>query len=332
MVGDEACRLIRKRTGRAGHLLLSAEAAERLETMARRPSVVDRQVVSACAASLAAQRRLEDSIGAAPLVKATTSQATLIATLVRQARGPGRADLADVAGQWAQFTAWLHADTGLFREALAWYERCGQLADEAGNPSLAATALSMKGHLAWMTGDTQAMIGLSHAAAAVSGASPGMVAMARQQAARGHAIAGEADRVDPLLDQARVLAERAAREPDGEPAWSYFYDPHVLEMQRGLAHLLAGKPDAADLLTCGLVALGADADASWSVWYRLHQAEACQLIGEPEAAADAVRHAAATARRLGSVRLDAALRRLRRDLIRHWPDVPVITSLAQVDA
>lgn len=310
--------------GLAGQLSLD-EHAERLEAMTLRPAHVDPQVTGGFATALAAQRRLEDLIGSEPLVAPTVAQTEVITTLAREARGSGRDQFSDMAGQWCQFAAWLAADSGRHHDALVWYHRCAELAEEAHNPSLVATALSMKGHLAWTIGNTGAMIGLSQAALAVPGASPGVRAMAAQQAARGHAITGEQRLVDPQLDQAIALADQAGSD---EPEWSYFFDSGMLTMQRGLAHLLAGRGDAADLLDAGLRAMPSHvADAPWAAWYRVHLADAHAQAGNPEAAAAAARHAAMIAHRANVTRLLAELCRLRRALTRRWPDVPEVAEL-----
>lgn len=181
----------------------------RLQYAATHPGRVDKVAVGALHGVLANLRRLEDSIGASPLITATAGPLAVVESLADAAHGPIRKKVVDLAGQWAQFAGWLGAATNAFEEARRWYARTLEYGTEAGNPDLVATALSMRGNLAWMAHRPGPVVGLS-AAAAAQAVSPGIRAMAAQQQARGHAMLGEADAVDEQLDCAAVLMAEAA--------------------------------------------------------------------------------------------------------------------------
>lgn len=165
-----------------------------------------------------------------------------------------------------------------------------------------ATALSMRGHLAWRARRPGPLMELSAAARACQ-ASPGIRALAAQQEARGHALAGQAVEADRLLGEAAELAQATS----ARPSWIYFHNDAYLDMQRGLAHLLLGRAEsAADLLADGLGRLPAESRrAEWAATYLVYLAEAYRSLGEFEASRQALTEAAAVADATGSGHLSA---------------------------
>jgi transcriptional regulator with XRE-family HTH domain len=287
--------------------------ASRLAYITAAPRTVDGASVDALAGVLANMRRLEDSVGARPLIAAIASPLRLVESLADEARGPLRTRVVDLAGQWAQFAGWLRASVGQPVKARDWYARTLEHATEAGDVDLIATALSMRGNLAWMARQPGQVIGLS-AAAGVRGDSPGIRAMAAQQEARGHAVLGEADQVERLLDKAEDQMDEAAADPDREPPWVYFYTPGYLAMQRGLAYGLLDRPEAAiAALTEGLASTGQDLRGSEFVSvYVLHLAEAHIDAGNRDVAARLLEQVRQVAAATGSDRLAAEVDRLAR--------------------
>ncbi len=69
-------------------------------------------MVQALATVLAAQRRLEDSVGSAVVIPAVDAQVAEIERMVIDACGDVRPSLLNVAAQWSQFAGWLHANVG----------------------------------------------------------------------------------------------------------------------------------------------------------------------------------------------------------------------------
>ena len=116
--------------------------------LARNPRHIDTTTIDSLHAILAHQRRLEDSIGSAPLVSPVRTQVAMLEHLVEEAPdNDRRRTLLDTAAQWAQFAAWLTTTTGNHVEGRDRYLRTMEWATEAGNPHMAATALSMREHL-----------------------------------------------------------------------------------------------------------------------------------------------------------------------------------------
>jgi transcriptional regulator with XRE-family HTH domain len=229
---------------------------------------LNREAVAALAASLAAQRRLEDAIGAAPLVAPTTTQLHLVTGMVANARGSLRSEILDVASQWAQFAAWLYIAVGDYGGATRCLDRATDWALERGDLNMISTTLNLRGYIAWKRGKPGAMLSLSQAAGRDRRVTPGLLAMATQQQARAHAILGDADATDRLFNQAISHAERI--QPDAEPPWIYFYSPAYLQLQRGRAYRLLGRrAEAAELLRAGLAALPPEMSrADWAATYR----------------------------------------------------------------
>jgi transcriptional regulator with XRE-family HTH domain len=266
--------------------VLTEHDAGRLAYVARHPRRIDPTTVDSLAAVLAHQRRLEDAIGAAAMRGPVLAQLATVEDLVTEARGPVRAPLVDVAAQWAQFAGWLHAASGQGKRARGWYGRALEWATEVDDPDMIATALNLRGHLAWLAGQPGPVIGLSAAAGRLP-ARPGVRALAAQQQARGHALVGEAADVDRMLDLAAELAAAAAERPGEEPPWIYFYNGGYLAMQRGLAYRLLGRRDRAiEELRAGLASMPAEVRRSeWVTRYVLELARAHEEAGDHDEAA-----------------------------------------------
>lgn len=283
---------------------------ERLRHIAANPRRIDLATIALLHEWLAEQRTLEDQVGSAQVVTPVRATLATVTEIVRQAPDNQlRPLLVDTAAQWAQFAAWLSAATSNFRRAERLYLLALEWATEAGNPHMAATALSMRGHLAWMSGRLTAMVELSQAAQWPP-ASRGVRAVAVQQEARGLALLGQTHGVDDRLDEAEELAIRAADHPDREPPWLYFYDPIYFRAQRGLAQLYLGRHEqAVELLTSALAAMDPQVRGSdWVGWYVVQLGIAYHHLGEREQALKCLEEAQQVATRCGSRRLTTQVR------------------------
>jgi transcriptional regulator with XRE-family HTH domain len=290
-------------------------AAERIAHVAKKPRDVDPATVEALTGVLANMRRLEDSMGAERLIVVTAEPYRLVEELASEAHGDIRKSVVDLAGQWTQFAGWLRAAAGRSADARELYGRTMEYAEEARNGNLVATALSMRGHLAWTARQPGSVIGLS-AAAAQRAETPGLKAMAAQQEARGHALLKEADDVERLFDDADGLMAEAAEKPEDEPPWTYFYTPGYLRMQRGLAYGLLNRQDEAiAALVAGLRDAGHSvAGSEFGANYKLRLAEAHLAAGDRDVAEALVGEVRVLAMATGSVRLAHEVDRLQREL------------------
>lgn len=203
------------------------------------------------------------------MLPAARAQLILFKYLVVEARGSLRRRVVLLGSQYAQFAAWLHSSADQPDKAHAYYDRATEWGLEADDPNMVATALSMKGHMAYRLNQLGPMLGLSEAAGRHKHASPGVRSLAAQQEARAHALLGNGDSCDRKLDAATMLAERAATRPDREPPWVYFFSPDYFLMQRGRAcHYLERYQQAEELLSAGLGALPSEIrNAEWALTY-----------------------------------------------------------------
>ena len=307
----------------------TSDDEQRLILAARNPRRLDRGIVGSLTAVLAAERRLEDQLGSAPILKTVVAQLAVVGDLAAEARAPLRSEVLDIAGQYAQFAGWLNANAGRVSEAGGWYDRALGWAAESGDANMTATALNMKGHLAWLAGMAGPMIGLSQAAQDGTAISAGVRALAAQQEARGHALAGDGADADRKLDEAASLIGHAAAYPEDEPPWIYFYSPDYLELQRGLAYLYLGRfTQAVESLCAGLAEMPTEVRQSdWIAWYLVRLAAAYAHAGDPERACSVAAQAAHIASQTGSSRLRAQLSRLQAQLAVRWPGLPALGEL-----
>lgn len=87
---------------------------------------IDRAALKSLATVLHESRRLEDVIGAAPLLPAARAQLALFEHVVVEARGPLRRRVVLLGSQYAQFAAWLHDSVNQPNKAHAYYDRAAE--------------------------------------------------------------------------------------------------------------------------------------------------------------------------------------------------------------
>jgi transcriptional regulator with XRE-family HTH domain len=311
------------------------DGRERLAWARQHPRRIDHATVGSLASVLAAQRRAEDTLGSAAMIKPVAAQLAVVGDLVTEARGPVRPALVDVAGQWAQFAGWLHASARLDTRAARLYDRALQWAVEAGDVNLISEVVSMKGHLEWMAGHPGPVIGLSQAAQRDPAAFPGQHAISAAQEARGHAMAGAAAAAERKLGEALAKADAAAQRQDEAPPWLYYHSPAFFDLQRGLVYrFLAADPRyrerAIEALQAGYAGLpDSEKPSDWGAVFLCHLAAAHELGGDVHQAAAVAVTAARIARQTGSARLREMLLPVHARLAARRPDDPDVAELAE---
>jgi tetratricopeptide (TPR) repeat protein len=302
----------------------------RLIAAARNPSRIDSAVVTDLSSMLAGQRRIEDIVGAGSVIEPATGQLKLAVRLLRDARGPLADDLAAVGSEASQFAGWLHTATGRHDAASDLYDQALRLGLQAGDEELAATALSMRGHLSWVTGDTGSMAALSEAAQDMARAT-GTRTVAIQQ--RGRALAILGDRQGTLRAIREAEEELAGGDTSGDPDSLYFYGPEILMMQRGLilAYLADTPADytgAANMISTAVEALPPSVrDSEWVAWYRVRAAAALANAGEAEGAVDGLRQAHAIVSTTGGSKTLTDIAKVQARMVDPWPTHPAVTQL-----
>ncbi|MEU0161915.1 helix-turn-helix transcriptional regulator [Streptomyces sp. NPDC006261] len=250
--------------GALADTLIKEEESERVARSVKNPSRLDAGTVDALAGVLAAYRRLDDTAPPRSVIPATMAQMREVTQMLKEARGPHRDRLSDVASEWVQFAGWLFAQTHEYPDGVRLLNDAVELADETGNGTLAAQALNFKGYIARQQGRPQGIARWFGAAANTPGAHPAQRIGDYLQAAAGLAELGDADEALRTVEQAERLMDKAAALPP--PATAYWLTPSFNRLNMGLATLALGRySEAADHLRNGLAGLPDELrDAPWS--------------------------------------------------------------------
>jgi transcriptional regulator with XRE-family HTH domain len=314
--------------------LLGTLDAERLEWAQRHPPRIDSGVVESLAIVLAAQRRAEDSAGPRAVMKPVLAQLAEIEDLVRQARGPLRPALVEVAQQWAQYGAYLHRDNGnpagdraLLSQALEW-------AEEVGDRTMTATVFVQLGNMALAAGELGTAIGLAQAAQRDKTVDAGQRAEGTDLEARTHAQAGDTAAAERKIDETADLAGQLTERTQDRHQWLYWMTPAFFECTRGAAFgLLADEPRyrerAVAALEAGYAGLPDDQRSSaWTAPTLARLAAVHVRAGDAGEASAVALQCADIARMTGSVRLLGMLTGLHAVMAARWPGDPHVAELA----
>ncbi len=257
---------------------LNADDHQVLARLLSSSAPVDPAAVRASAQILAAQRRLDDVVGAQAMIPVTMDHLRVVEELAAQARGAHAPGLREVGAEYVQFAGWLHACTGRHGRARSLLGRAEALAAEVGDATLLAQARNFFGYLARREGDVPAIVEHFTRAYTTPGAHPAQRVGDAAQAAQGHALLGERSEALRLLEEAVHLAETTVGvEP---PRTAYWLNGTYHRLNLGIAHLALGEADvAADLLASGLDGLPDDQqDADWTNEYRQAWARARAML------------------------------------------------------
>ncbi|RAY13597.1 hypothetical protein DPM19_18130 [Actinomadura craniellae] len=310
---------------------ITPDDEERLVMAARHPARLDTAVVEGLSATLANQRRIEDMIGSGAVIGPATAHMRLTLRLLKEARGPVADRLTATASEASQFAGWLHTAIGAHDAASPLYDQALRLGMQAGDPDLTATALSMHGHLAWVTGDIASMATLSRAAAEQATAT-GTRTVAIQQGGRALAILGDRQGALRAIGHAEEALSSAG---GGDPDSLYFYGPAMLTMQRGLilaylADTPAEHTAAADVITAGIEALPPTVrDSEWVAWYRVQAAIERAAGGQVEQSVSALRVALGIVSATGGGKTRATIAQTYRSMAARWPDHSAVVELGE---
>lgn len=248
-----------------------------------RPMRPDASTVRALSDVLAAQRRLDDTLGPLAMLSPTLVQMDTVVALARDSDSLSmpadvRDGLKQVAAEWVQFAGWLHAEAGRHpgdcREAVRLLTEAEDFADEINDGPLAAQAANFKGYLARQQGRPRAVVRWFLTAYNTPGAHPAQMLGDVAQAAQGLAMLGEDEDARRLLDQAHGMRDRA--EVETPPDTAYWLVPSFHGLNIGLAYLALGdKGKAADSIRDALDNLPEDQQgAEWTNEYRAALARA----------------------------------------------------------
>jgi hypothetical protein len=237
-----------------------------------------------------------------------------------------RSTLLNLGARYGEFASWLYQDRGRADDAAYWADRAVEWAQQGDNPLMVSYVLTRKSNQASARGDATNAIGLAQAAQRQPKLTHRTFAVAMQQEAYGHALAGDEATSHALLDKAH--AEAAASDPNGDEGPGRYCIPSYVEIQRATCWLRLGNPRRAiDLFEVELRRLPRVHRRDRGV-YLARLALAHTMESEPEIAAGLGREALDTARATGSGRIIEELRPLQSELAR-WQDLEAVAPVYQ---
>ena len=311
-----------------GLLAIGPEAAQVLTWAQRHPPQVDLNAVNALGELLAAQRRADDALGSAAMLRPALAHLAVVENLVKQSRGPVRPALLDVAQQWGQFGGWLSRNTADYATADVHLGHALGWAEEIGDQTMISTVLANKSLLAAYSGETGAAVGLAQAAQRNTRAAAGQRAIAAHYEARGNALAGDVVAAERKLGEAQDLAATLPRQ---QRPWLYWLTPESFRDESGITcTYLAADPRwharAVTLLQTP------DQTADGGVWASAQNltylASAHAKAGKVDQACAAGVKASGVVQRSGSARCAAMLTRIHADLQASHPHDARVAELA----
>ncbi len=312
-----------------GLLAIGPEAASVLTWAQRHPPQVDLHAVNALSELLAAQRRADDALGSAAMLRPVMAQLSVVENLVKQSRGPVRPALLNVAGQWAQFGGWLFRNTADYAASDVQIGHSLGWAEEIGDATMISTALADRSEIAVYCGEPGAAVGLAQAAQRDKRAASGQRALAALYEARGHAMTDDSDAAERKLGEAQEFAAELAEQPAELRPWAYWMTPEYFRNGEGItAAYLAANPRwhtrAVTLLEVPDETAGVWAGAQNLTYLASAHAQA----GEVDQACAAAVQASGVVRLSGSARCEAMLGRIVADLQASHPRDARVAELA----
>jgi len=316
-----------------GVLAIAPDARDLLAWAERHPPRMDAAVVDSLAELLTAQRRADAVLGSGVMLRPALAQLAAVENLVRQARGPLRPALLNVAQQWSQFAAYQHrqlgdsaGDRGRLGQTLEW-------ATEIGDRTMTATVLINRGETALLDGESGTAVGLAQAAQRDTSAAAGPRAHGADLQARGHALAGDVAAAERCLGEAAELATGLSDHDDRHP-WLHWMSPTDMRCKRGVSFgFLAGDPRYHELavaeLEAGYAALPDEQRlTAWGAKYPAHLAIVHARAGDVGQACAAALRAARITRRTGPSLAQRLAQQVRTDLQARYPADPRVAELA----
>jgi transcriptional regulator with XRE-family HTH domain len=316
-----------------GLMSMDSAVLDRMAWAERHPRQIDAAVVDSLADVLAAQRRAEDALGSAALLRPVLAQLAVVEDLVKQVHGALRPALMDIAQQWAQFAGWLCSDAGDVSGARACYGQALEWAVETGDATMTATILRERCLMAYEGAETGAMIGLASAAQRDPRAAVHQRAYAAALEARGYAMAGNVAAAERKLGEASELAAQVDSSRGSKP-WSYWLTPEFFQNAEGVTcGYLAGTAPGWHGRAITLLSAWAQGDGA-ALWARTsnltHLAFTHAQAGDLDQACAVAIDAVQAARRSGSVRHAGRLAGIQSDLAARWAGDPRVDQLAEV--
>lgn len=177
------------------------------------------------------------------LLPIAAQQMTFVEHLLAGSLGRTHSHLLYVAARFAEFTGWLHQDTGDLRAAMQWSNNALDLAQESGDPHLVSYIRMRKSNIASDARKPDLAIAFARAALQNPGPlTPRLKAVALRQEAHGYALLRNYEACSRALDHA---FQHAADAPDDDADIARYCTPSYVEMEAAHCWVELGKPDKA---------------------------------------------------------------------------------------
>jgi tetratricopeptide (TPR) repeat protein len=245
----------------------------------------------------------------------------LVDGLLRSAAGSARPGLLGIGARYAEFASWMNQDRGDLASASFWADVALEWCIEASDTVMVSYVLMRKSSQAEILRDAGRTIGLARAAQQPADLPVRVRAVAAQQEAHGHALAGDELACHRKLDEAGELS--GLDQPSDLPG--RYCIPTYVEMQRASCCIELGRPDmAVPLFERELDHLPPVHRRDRGV-YLARLARAHAATGDPDAAVARARQALDLAVTTGSARITTELRQLEHRLS-EWRELPAVVE------
>jgi tetratricopeptide (TPR) repeat protein len=234
-------------------------------------------------------------------------------------RDEQRLEMVRLGAQYAESAAWLYEDAGNMAQARYWTSRAMEWAYEGDDERMLAWTIFRRSQQAAATPDAAQVIGLAQAARRNEErlATPTRAAI-RVQEAYGHALDGDEQASQRLLDEAHTWAASDTA-GDARGGHGSYCTPSHIEIQRASCWLTTGKPKKA-------IALYEEGLRTLPAVYQRNRAAALSRLavayvadGQLEQAASAAHAALPVARSAGSRRIVEEIKGVSAELAPHRP-------------
>lgn len=244
---------------------LSVEQVDRLAYSAAHPDRADTATVDALAEMLATHRRLEDLVGAEPVIGAVRSAKVLAEMVAEQAPGRVRPAVVGLVSELHQYLGWLAIPLRRWDDADRELDRAATLGLEVDDSQRTAMALSFKAYLRLRRGDVRGTVAYNLAARRASKPYIGLRTYSTYQAAEVMARDGDHRSARRELAKAEKLTDRLPP-PDELPSWGYWYTRPFFDGNRAFVlHALGERQAAREAMADSIAAMPADWQAAeWS--------------------------------------------------------------------
>ncbi|MEV7970000.1 helix-turn-helix transcriptional regulator [Sphaerisporangium sp. NPDC088356] len=280
---------------------------------------------------LTAQIEAEAMMGPQLLIRGVHGQVPIIERVCQVAKGTDRVEALDIGSEFLEFFGWLHQDSGNFVEAMTWTNKALDYAMEAGDQHVISYILMRKSNIAAEAGDYAHGLGLANAALSKpSTLTPRLRAVVLRARANAYAHLGELGGFTE--DSEAALAEASAAISQVENDRARYCTPSYIEMEAGASWVLLGRASQA-------LPMFEESRSQWTDSGQVRDRALClarlatayAVADQPEQACLVTDDAIALTHVLGSGRVLAQLKALRRSLARWSKQHDVEDLLARLD-